>query len=47
MSFKMKRSILLIIAVFLGLIGCSKTDPITNERVVIEHDPEDESDDSF
>ena len=39
MSFKMKRSIFLIITVFLGLIGCSKTDPITNERVVIEHDP--------
>jgi hypothetical protein len=39
MSFKMKQSIFLIITVFLSLIGCSKTDPITNERVVIEHDP--------
>ena len=35
----MKQSIFLIIIVFLGLLGCSKTDPITNERVVIEHDP--------
>ena len=39
MSFKMKKSTFIIIAVFLGLMGCSKTDPITNERVVIEHDP--------
>ena len=35
----MKRSIFLLITVFLGLTACSKTDPITNERVVIEHDP--------
>ena len=39
MSFKMKQFIFLIITVFLALIGCSKTDPITNERVVIEVDP--------
>jgi hypothetical protein len=39
MKIKSNFNVLIILLVFISFLGCSKTDPITGEKVLIEPDP--------